>query len=162
MTAPSPTARVTPSGRRLGDGHPTKVTFAADTNIELWETSVTPPGIEGDDPNENATMHSSAWRTKSPRALKTMTDMTFTAQYDPVVYNSVAALVNVPTTVTVTFPDGSTLAFYGFLKAFAPNELTEGTQPDAEITVVPTNMDPTTCAEEGPVYTAGSGTSSSC
>jgi hypothetical protein len=162
MAAPTPTVRVTPSGRKLGDGYKTLVTLAADTNIELWEKSVTPPGIEGDDPNDTTTMHNTTWRTKSPRTLATMTPMSLSCQYDPVAYSSVVALVNVVTTVTVHFPDGSTLAFYGFVKSFQPDALEEGKIPEAKVEIVPTNQDPVACTEESPVYTAGTGTSSSC
>ncbi len=162
MTAPSASARSTPSGRRLGDGYQTLVAFAADTNIEFWEKSVTPPGIDGGESIDTTTQHNTTWRTKSPSRLKTLTEFSMTAFYDPVVYTSIVALINVRTTVTVHFPDGSSLAFYGYLKSFQPDALEEGTMPTATVTVVPTNQDPTTCTEESPVYVAGTGTSPSC
>lgn len=162
MTAPAPSTRVTPNGRRLGDGYQTLVTLAADTAIDLWEKSVKPPGVQGEDALDTSNQHNVRWRTKSPRRLITLTDFTFTAFYDPGVYVSILDVINVRTTVTVLFPDGSTLAFYGFLKSFEPDNLEDGTQPTATVTIVPTNQDPTTCSEEGPVYTAGTGTSPSC
>lgn len=156
--APTPTARQTPAGIKLDDGYQTLVTFAAVPTISFWEKTVTPPGLDGGDGIDTTTMWNSDWRTKSPRSLVTMTDFTMTAAYDPNLYNSILSLLNRETTVTVTFPDGSTLAFYGFLKSFEPDSLSEGEQPVCTITVVPTNQDPTTGAEQAPVLTSVSGT----
>lgn len=157
-TAPSPTARADPSGIKLDDGYRTLVTFASDPNIQFWEKSVTPPGLDGGDEIDTTTMHNDDWRTNAPRALIRMTPFTMTAAYDPSLYTAALALINVKTTVTVTYPDGSTLAFYGFLKTIEFSELVEGTQPECTITVVPTNQDPTTGAEEAPVLASVEGT----
>ncbi len=162
MTAPTPAARATPSGRFLGDGYQTLVALTADTNIEFFEVTVTPPGIEMDDPNDTTTMHNVDWRTMSPRTLSKLTDTTITANYDPVVYNSILAIIGTVTVVTIHFPDGSSLCFYGFVKSFQPGELSEGNKPTCTVMIVATNQDPLTCAEAGPVYTAGTGTGQTC
>lgn len=162
MSAPTPTARILPTGRWIGDGHGTLITIALDPDIKFWEASVTPPGIEGDNPIDNSTQFNVSWRTLSPRRLRTLTVVQFTANYDPAVYPQVLAVINVPTTITIEFPDGSTLAFYGYMKSFQPGELVDGTRPTATCQIQPTNTDPLTCEEEGPVYTAGTGTSLTC
>lgn len=162
MAAPTPGTRLTPSGRYLGDGYRTTICIASDTNIELWEVSVNPPALEGDEPVDTSTMHNTRYRTKAPRGLVTLNEFTFTANYDPIAYSSVASIINVATTITIRFPDGSTLCFYGFVRTFAPDALEEGTVPTATVTIVPTNMDPTNCVEAAPVYTAGTGTSPTC
>jgi hypothetical protein len=158
MTAPAPTVRGTPLGIKLPDGYQALVTFAVDTDISLWEKEVTPPGIDGGEPIDTTTMHNTVWRTTGPRSLSTLTPMTFTAAYDPDVYDEILAIRNVETTVTVTFADGSTLAFYGYLQKFDPGPLAEGTPPEATVTVVPTNYDPVAHTEEGPIMTEVSGT----
>jgi hypothetical protein len=103
-------------------------------------------------------MHNDTYRTMGPRRLKTLTEFEMTAAYDPSLFTAALALINVKTTVTVTFPDGSTLAFYGFLQKIEFSELVEGEQPECTITVVPTNQDPTTGAEEAAVLTSVAGT----
>ena len=159
MAAPTPTERATPAGIPLPDGHSTLITFAADTDIEFWEKTVTPPGLDGGDPVETHTMHNTVFRTMAPRTLITMTEASCTVTYDPVVYDRVIAIINVETTITVTFADGSTLAFFGYLRVFAPGECVEGSQPDATITIQPTNRDAVTpFAEEAPVMTEVAGT----
>jgi hypothetical protein len=150
MAAPTPTARGTPSGIKLKDGYQSLITFAASTTISLWEKTVQPPGLDGGDPVVQ--------RTMAPRALITMTPHTFTAAYDPAVYSSILSLLNVETTVTVTFKDGSTLAFYGFLQKFEPAAMSEGTQPEATVTICPTNFDYVNKVEAAPVLTSVSGT----
>lgn len=158
MAAPVAAARPAPAGIKLDDGFRTLVAFNANPDVSFWEKSVTPPGLDGGDAVDTTTMHNVRWRTMSPRHLVSMTEFSVTAAYDPNLYNDILSLLNVETTVTVHFPDGSTLAFFGFLKAFEPDALTEGEQPEASVTVVPTNQDPTSGDEEDPVLTSAVGT----
>jgi hypothetical protein len=155
---PTPTARQSPAGIKLDEGFSTKITFARDPNIEFWEKTVKPPGLDGGDPVDTTTMHNVTYRTFNPRKLKTMTAMTTKAAYDPVAYDSILALINVKDTVTVTFSDGSTLAFYGYLQKFEPDDIDEGKQPEAGITIMPTNQHPTTGAETAAVLASVTGT----
>jgi hypothetical protein len=142
----------------LKDGYQTLITFAADTTVNLWEKTVKPPGIDGGDAIEQTTMRNTALRQMAARSLKTLTNSESTCAYDPEVYSSILALINVETTVTVLFPNGDTLAFYGYLQKFEPQEHKEGEQPEAQITVIPTNTDPSDYSEAAPVYTAYAGT----
>lgn len=156
--APTPTTRQTPGGRRLQDGHSTKITFARDPDVSLWEVTVKPPGIDGGDAVDGNTMHNVAWRTMFPRQLKTMTEATTTAAYDPDVLNQLLALVNVHDTITLRFPDGSTWSFFGYLRVFDVNEHTEGEMPTATVTIQPTNYDNANAVEAGPAVASVAGT----
>ena len=147
------TSRLPPTGTMLVSGYPTKIAFAADPSIALWERTVTPPGIDGGDGIDTTTMHNATWRTMAARSLKTLTNSSMTCGYDPAVYTSILALINVETEVTVEFPDGSTLDFYGFLKNFTPNEHSEGSLPEATVEIVPTNRIPGSTTESAPVFT---------
>ena len=157
MAAPTPTARGTPAGIKLWDGHSTKITFASNTTISLWEKGVKPPGLDGGTPIETTTMHNSTMRTMAPRSLKTLTDSVTKCAYDPNLINLLYSQVNVRDTITVTFSDGSTLAFFGYLQKFEPDELQEGTFPTASVTITPTNTD-SSGAEQAPVLTSVAGT----
>lgn len=158
MAAPTPTPRGTPTGIPLRDGYQALITFAASATICFWEKSVTPPGIDGGEPVDATTMHNVTWRVRRPRYLKTLTPMTTRVAYDPALYDDILSLCNVETTVTVSFTDGSTLAFYGFLQKFEPGEMVEGTQPEGSITIIPTNWDPVNAVEAAPVMTEVAGT----
>jgi hypothetical protein len=142
----------------MHDGYSTKIAFAVDPDVALWEKTVKPPGLDGGDPIDTTTMHNSTYRTSAPRALVTLTESTFEAGYDPVVYTQLLAILNVQTSITVHFPDGGSLAFFGFLKMFEPSDLTEGEFPTASVTIVPTNVDPVNCVEASPVLVEGTGT----
>jgi hypothetical protein len=158
MAAPTPTARQTPAGIRLDDGFSAKITFAADPDVSLWEVEVTPFGADGGDAIDTSTQHNTVWRTKSARALKEMTDGSFSAAYDPAVITQLVALINVETTVTYTFPDGSTWAVYGYLRSFTPGALVEGAMPMADCVLTPTNYDPVNKVEAGPALASVPGT----
>lgn len=158
MAAPASTVRQTPAGIKLDDGFPTKIAFARDPDVSLWEIGVTPPGIDGGDPIDTTTMHNVTWRTMSPRQLKTLTPFSFRAAYDPVVYTSIVELINEPGAITVHLPDGSKLDFYGFLQTFEPDEHAEGEFPEASCAICPTNYDPVNRVEAAPVLTSVAGT----
>lgn len=158
MAAPSTTTRVAPNGVKLDDGFSTTIAFALDPDIAFFEKSVQPPGIDGGDAIETTTMHNTAWRTMSSRQLKTLTEISTTVAYDPAVYTQILSLINQEGSITIEFPDGSTLDFYGYLKSFEPSELQEGEQPEASISIVPTNWDPVNCVEAAPVLTSATGT----
>ena len=150
MAAPSATSRSTPSGIPLRDGHSTLITLAADADISFWEKTVQPPGIDGGDPVNATTMHNTTYRVQRPSSLISLTEVTSTVAYDPAVYTQILAVVNVETTITITFADGSTVAFFGYLQKFEAQEVEEGEQPEAEITIVPTNWDSSNSVEAGP------------
>ena len=158
MAAPTPAARTTPAGIPLKDGYKTTITITYDADISFWEVTVTPPGIDGGDGIDQTTMFNDRFRVSLNRALLTLTECSCTAAYDPAVFDQIVSAVNRNTTITITFPDLSTLAFYGWLRVFTPDALVEGTQPRASITIQPSNWDPTNKVEAGPLLTSVYGT----
>lgn len=158
MAAPTPTVRQTPDGIKLKDGYQSLITLSNDPDIALWEKTVQPPGLDGGDPIDQTTMHNVTWRTMAPRALVTMTEHTVVCAYDPVIYTSILAQLNVEQTITITFSDGSTLAFFGFIRLFDFAELEEGTQPEVTVTFTPTSWDNVNKVEAGPALAEVAGT----
>jgi hypothetical protein len=136
----------------MTDGHPTTVAFAEDATVKLDEKTVTPPSIEGGGENDVTTMLNVEWRTRMPKKLKTLGEMSLTAAYDPAVYPEIVAMINVNQLITITFPDSSTVAFWGWIDTFEPGEISEGEQPEADLTVIASNLN-STLVETGPVYT---------
>ncbi len=160
-TAPTPAARVAPSGLKLQDGKgPTKATFtfSADTNWNLFDIEVGIPGFDAGEPVDTTTQFNNVWRTMFLRVLFTLTEFTVVGAFDPVLFTEVLAQKGVNGTGTINFPDGSTLAFYCGIRQMEFDAMVEGTMPRATLTIVPTNTDPVTFAEEGPVLTSVSGT----
>lgn len=136
---------------RLDDGYQTLIDLGGIAT--LYEKTVTPPGIDGGGAVDTTTMQNSAWRTRNPKQLKTLSEGSITVAYDVALYDDILAAVNVNQLITITFPDGSTLAFWGWLNTFTPNELVEGEQPTAECQIIPSNQD-SSGAEVAPVYSA--------
>jgi hypothetical protein len=161
MAAPTPTARQTPTSTQfyLKNGFRSKITIRQDPAIILWEKAVTPPGVDGGAPVEVGNMFSVKWNPQVPRGLATMTPARMTCAYDPKVFNNIVAAVNREDIITLTFPNNDTLAFFGYLQQFIPNEISDGNQPTASVTLICTMFDGSAqwgAAEQGPVWTAAS------
>jgi len=146
----------------MGDGYQTTIDFSSSEMTSdafiitlMEEKEVTVPGIAGGGANDASTMRNSTWRTMSPKSLKTLTPMTVTIAWDSALYDEISAMVNDNQLITITFPDDSTLAFWGWIDDFAPGPQVEGEQPTATITIIPSNQDATDSdAEIAPDYTA--------
>lgn len=124
------------------DGYKILFTFDLDPNIELWERSITPPGLDGTGPIEVATMRVTTFRIRAPKQLVTITEMTMVCAWEPGVYNSFILVMLDIGTMLVTFPDGQSLSLYGWLDKFMPTEFTEGNMPMANVTFIPSMMGP--------------------
>lgn len=145
---------------RIDDGHSTKIYFDLDADVAFWEKTVTPPGIDGGGENDTSTMHNTRWRTRAPKHLQTLTEMSANCAYDPEVYDSILNMINRNQIIIVEFPDGATLEFWGWLNSFEPGENSEGEQPTADVTIIPSNQD-NAGNEVAPNYTAPPGTATS-
>lgn len=159
MAAPTPTARTTPTGFFLQDGYRTLVTLALDPAIQFWEKTLKPPGVDVGEMIPETTMFNNFWRTFAFRKLRTLTDGDVKAAYDPNVLSLILSAVGYPTTVTYHFPTNASICYYGGISKFMPDEVEEGKQPEATITLPATNWDYSANVEAGPVYTPAGGTS---
>lgn len=144
----------------LTDGFPTTITFTSSViesaNIMaeiLEEQDVTPPGISGGGPNDTTSMRNTAWRTRHPKKLKTLTACTITVKYDPELLDEMQKMVNDNQELTITFSDTSRIVWWGWIDSFTPNACAEGEQPIAVVVIEPSNMDAdNNNAEIAPVY----------
>ena len=148
MAAPTLTA--------LKDGFSTTISLTG-TGVTFWEKTVQPPGIDGGEAIDTTTMQNTAVRTKYARSLYDITPVELSVAYDPTYYDVAIAAINDNQSIVITFPDGGTLTWFGFLQKFTPEALKEGEQPMAGITLVPTNVN-LEGVETIPVMSGGSGT----
>lgn len=137
---------------RLDDGHSTRIAFAEEASVLFFEKEVTPPGIEGGGANDTTTMLNTIWRTKAPKKLKSLKDASVVVAYDPAVFPQIVDMINVNQLITVTYADGATLVFWGWIDDFSPARSVEGEQPTAEVTIIPSNQNDS-LVEAGPVLT---------
>lgn len=157
MAAPTPTARGTPAGIKMKDGYSTKITFARYPTIEFWEKIVGLVGIDNGEPIDQTTMHTTRYRQMAPRQLLTLTPFDIDVAYDPDI-TKVIDIIGKEDTVTETNPDGTTIAYYAFAQKWSPKPREEGKQPEATLTIVPTNWDPVNKVEAGPAIASVTGT----
>lgn len=156
--APAPTVRTLPTGTKPPEGFPVLVTLSLNPGIWFWEKVVKPPVYDNGEPIDQTTQFNTRWNTMGPRALIMMSPLTAKGTYDPDIYSQIVTMVGKAQTITHKFPNGSTLAFYGFVQKFDPDDVESGKQPEATITYVPTNWDPVNQVEAGPTYTSAHGT----
>lgn len=127
--------------KRLDNGFPTIISFSSAPLLKVFEKEVTPPGINAGGPIDTTTMRNTAWRTQSPKSLKTLSQASFTAAYATDVYRDIVGQIGLKQQITISFPDDSSLTFWGWLDSFAPTGITEGNQPTATVTIQPSNTD---------------------
>ena len=89
MANAATTARATPGGIRMEDGYQTLLAFELDSNIDFWEKTVSPFGLDGEDEIPTTTMHNTLYRTFYQRALITITECVLTVAYDPCVMENI-------------------------------------------------------------------------
>lgn len=158
MGAPTLVTRTLPVGFKMADGLKTTVALQNVPGLRVWELTVKPPAIDGGDPIDTTTMHNVAWRTKDAKHLKTLMPHTTKNMLDPDVISDLIAQVNINQSITVAFPDHTTLTYYGYMQKAEFSDFKEGERPEVDITWVPTNWDPVAFAEQGPVLAQAAGT----
>lgn len=158
---PTVTVRQAPAGNRLKKGRKCLVAFSLDPDIALWEIDPKPPGMSGGDMVDITTQHNNTRRQFEPRDLITDTDGTMSCAYDPRVYPQLLAVLNKKGSVTFLYPNGDTISWWAVLREAEPDGgMTEDNMPTMTITISPTNTNPTTGAEEGPLLVEAAGTGS--
>ncbi len=151
MAAPVATVRQTPLGFASREGFHVHITIAGFPNISFWEKDVQGFGIEGGPPVDQTTQFNVALRTKWPRQIYDLDPIACNVAYDPGLMPSIILAINRNDTITVTFQDGSTGAFWGYLNSFKAGPMVEGQQPMAQVVFQPTNLD-NSYAEQAPVF----------
>ena len=120
--------------------------FSSDSNlIRLFEKRIKPPGMRRGGPTDTTTMRNALYRTFGPKKLRTLTPMTAVVAYDPRAFGTLLALPNsgLMVTVRVTWPNTWWLEFPGWVDEFDWMEMREGEQPEANITICPSMVNPT-------------------
>jgi hypothetical protein len=164
MAAPAATARGVPGGKPLKEGYKCLITMALNATFELYEISVTPPSMTNGDEIDTTTQHNIQFTTKAPRGSYEATPLLDYGEtsskcgYDPIVYNGAKSHMGKETTITKEWADGSTLAFFGYLKSLDFDEESRGEFPTCTAVFMQTNWDPTGKVEAGPTYVGVVGT----
>lgn len=143
----------------LPDGFSTIISFGLQSSVKFKEKEVQPPGFDGGGSNPTSTMRNTRYRTFAPKRLMTVTECTLKVAYDPAVLPEIIGMLQANQQLTTTHADGSSWVWYGWLESFKPDSVKEGVQPEATVVLIPSNTNGTG-AETGPVYNAGTTTTS--
>lgn len=160
MAAPTPTARQSPAAGAIlnDDGLSTKITFSSVPTLQVWEKELTALGVEGGEPIPISNMFNAAWHTFAPRTLKKLKPIKVKAFFDINAWPTLLIQVNKKQVITLLFPNGATLCFFGFLYDLGEPTFVEGQPAMVDASIVPTNWDHTNNVEAAPVFASGSGT----
>ena len=152
MSLPSPTVRNTPPIAPMKDGHRSMFTFANAATISVWEKGMKPMGMDGGDMIDVNTMHTGTWFQQWPRAIIRTTPLNVRVGYITSQYPIIRQQINVNQAITQWFPSSHWVTFYGVLRLFDPEEMVEGTQPEAQMVLEATHWDPVGNVEHGPAW----------
>lgn len=158
MAAPATTVRGTPLGFYWPDGCVTKIAPSSHPTVSFWEKTVQPFGWDGGDPINTQTMHSGNRVTKHPRCNQEATDVNVVAAYGPNLLAVINSLVNNNQPWTITYPDGTTESFWGWLRSFQPQPFAIGEFPEAEFVIIVSNWDDDNCVMADTTVAAAGGT----
>jgi hypothetical protein len=136
----------------MKDGFSTIITLENIPTVKLFEKEVTPPQISMGGGIDTTTMRNTGWRTMAAKSLKTLGKVAVTAAYATIAIDSILAQIGINQQITITYPDGSTVSFFGFLDEFTPGQHKEGDQPTAALSIQPTNIDADDDSESGLEY----------
>lgn len=137
----------------LEEGFPTIYTLADAPNIKMKEKTVTPPSVSMGGRKNITNMRNTAWRTGAPKKLKSTGQMQATVTYDPAVLEDIIAQAGNNQLITITYPDASTWAFWGWIEEFNAGQLEEGEEGTATVIFEVSNRN-NAGAEVPPVYAA--------
>lgn len=157
--APPITARTTPTGYIVPEGHRATIAFSKVPALQMWEMTTRQAGLSVAEIVTTTQFNNRFHTTRAGQLIK-VKDISGQAAYDPDFMNSIIAMIGDDTNsgITIHNPDGSTDSYWGFLKDVEFQELKEGQFPTINYTVCITNWNTTTRAEEGPLHTNSGGT----
>jgi hypothetical protein len=152
----SPVFTTPPTGQPMNEGYQTRMINSLALNAPLWPKTVQPPGMDGGEAIDVATMWNTVWRPMRPSTLLTLTEAVLVCAYDPDCVMQLLNILNREATITIKYPNFARYSFFGYYRTFEIAAHTRGAQPEATVTVQATNWDPVGNVEAGPSY-AGSG-----
>ena len=146
------------------DGQSTTIDLG---NSTLQEITVSPPSISSGGEIDVTSMDNGNWRSKAPKKLHESGEVSFSALYDPAHIGTYLSDVGRNKFITITFANGDTLKFYGWVDSFSPSEISEGEAPTVDVTIIVSNQNGITRSpdvaggytqagdEVGPVWATG-------
>jgi hypothetical protein len=119
-----------------------EITPTAGTKLTFCELEITPPGMEaGEDLDVTTSCSPEGYRETIGSSFIKITEASSKVSYDPDQYAEIGAALGEQGkgVVVITFNDGQTVTFNGYLKTFTPDSMAtnEDNQPTASITIMP-------------------------
>ena len=140
----------------LRNGHRTLIAISGITAL-FEEIEVQPMGLDAGGPISQVTMRTTLWRTASGKPLISATKVSVKVAYDPLVLSQMSNILGKNRSIVLTFANGNTLTFWGFVDKFTPDTATSEDRPEAMLEIEITNLDASN-VETGPVMVAATTT----
>ena len=117
----------------------TIIGFSLNATLTIEEVETNPFGFDGDGPINVTTHRNNTLRTQAPKKLKGLTNGGARVMYAHADLAKIWAMMQENQLATITYPDGSTDAVWGFIDKFEPDGAVVGDRPTANIVFEPSN-----------------------
>lgn len=127
----------------MPEGFKSLITFSENPALNIWEIEVKQPGVKSEEAINTTTQQNITWRTMWLPQLKTLDKVTVKFAYDAdVLQTDIIGMVGPRgQTVTILYPQGTKIAFYGDIESVEFDPFKEKEFPTGTMTVCPTNVD---------------------
>lgn len=119
----------------MDDGFSTTLTLANLPDAKMYERELVLSGPSMEGPINSTTMRNLQYRTNEAKALKSLPPFSITVAFATELFHFIKEQVGVNQLITVTFPDATTMYFYGWVEEFTPGKMVEGEQSTATLTI---------------------------
>ena len=136
---------------KTNDGVGTTITWTTNSTFVLLKISITPPELDGGGPIDLTGLDNTAWRTSAPKTLKDVNQIKFEGRMDSSLYTQ--APINSNDLITITYPDTSSNAFWGWLDKLTPGDSVEGDKMMVTGIIEVSNLNGS-AVETAPAYSA--------
>lgn len=122
------------------DGYAAGLIVGTATPIVLPVVHVTPPASKGGSPVKQTTMQNQWAHTQLPAVLKEIGSSSVTVAYSSVTLAALYAAQNQNVILTLVWPTGKRLRWWGWIRDIDPQQLAIGTRPEANLTLEASNL----------------------
>lgn len=119
----------------MDDGFSTVLSFANLPDIKMYERELVLPALKGGGGKDTTNMRQLAHRSQTEDILRSVSSFTVTAAFATDAFADAKLQLGINQLISLIFPDGLQMQFYGWMEEFTPQKFVEGELALVAITV---------------------------